>query len=107
MFDKIFKKKKQIDDTITTESIIYSIECRRSHIAELLAESSERRDEAIKTLALFPLNYPVDEMELSLSCDINWTLFLTIINRLIKDGEWEFVDEANRYGKGRRIQRVR
>ena len=107
MFDRIFKKKPQIDDVITTESIISSIECRRRHINELLIESSERRDKAIEKLKLFPLNYPVDEMEISLSCDINWTLFLTIINRLIKEGTWEYIDETNKRGKGRRIQRVR
>jgi len=107
MFDWIFKKKPQIDDVITTESIIRNIEGRRMRIDEHRIKSSKRRDDAIETLALFPLNYPVDEMEVSLSCKIDWALFITIINRLIKEGTWEFVDETNRCGKGRRIQRVR
>jgi len=106
MFDWIFKKKPPTDDVITTVSIIRNIEGRRMRIDEHQIKSSKRRDDAIETLALFPLNYPVDKMEIALSCKIDWALFLTIINRLIEEGTWEFIDEPNRRDKGRRIQHL-
>ena len=107
MFDWLFKKKPRVDNTITTESIIRNIENRRMRIDEYRIMSSKKRDKAIETLALFPLHYSVDELEVSLSCDIDWMLFITIMNRLIKEGKWKFVDETNRCSRIRRIQRVR
>ena len=110
MFDWLFKKTKPeqpIDEQITTESIVHTIEKRRALIDKCGIKADKERVEAMDRLMLFPLYYPADEMEISLACKIDYTRFLAIINPLITDGEWEFVDAKNRRFKGRRLQRVR
>jgi hypothetical protein len=111
MFDwirKRFRPRVNEEPTmITTESIIDDVKRRRVAIEKYRIKSHENRTKAKERLALFPLNYPVDEMEITLSCKIDWILLLTIINQMIKEGTWEFVDETNRRGKGRRVQRVK
>ena len=89
---------------MTTDTIIDSIEKRRTVIDECEKKHLADRGAAMEKLKLFPLNYPVDEMEVSRACSIEWVLFLSVLPDLIKRGEWEFVDEKNRCR--RRIQRV-
>ena len=110
MFDRLFRKTKPeqlIDDPVTTESIIHRIEKRRTLIDGSTMKADKERVEDRDKLMLFPLNYPANEIEISLACEIDYTRFLAIINLLINNGAWEIVDEKNRLGKGRRIQRVR
>lgn len=110
MFDWLFKRKnpeQHIDEQMTTESIIHTIEKRRALIDKSVMKADKERAEAMDRLMLFPLNYPADEIEISLVCKIEYTRFLAIINPSINDGTWEFVDAKNRLGKGRRLQRVK
>lgn len=110
MFDWLFKRtksKQPLDEQMTTESIIHTIDKRRALIDKSNIKADKELVEAMDRLMLFPLNYPVDELEVSLACKINYTRLLPIMVRLINDGSWELVDEKHRLGKGRRIRRVR